>query len=303
MRKRTVKFLAGAVTLGLLFHMNPLLANAQEEKRIQTEPQEVPMDAEMLFKDGTNLSEEQFFPSENSFVSETSPQNTVQPVSETPGQEMPEKEQAGTIVITRGKMDKEVVSDSDFNMEIFLENTWKSRYINNGKLWVDLPEDFSMDPSHEKEKIDIPVIDPGETKKVIVKLHAGNLKGNTRTVKIPVNITYTFGAETGEVQKQQETILIPVSPLKTDTNSINPPISSGDEKPGKPEEIPADPGIYSNTDTSSDGMVTTAVSEKKKTDPMTPRIIVNQYQYGENIEDGKEFTVNLTFFNTNDTIL
>lgn len=302
MRKRTVKFLAGAVTLGLLFHMNPLLANAQEEKRIQTEPQEVPMDAEMLFKDGTNLSEEQFFPSENSFVSEKSPQNTVQPVSETPGQEMPGKEQAGTIVITRGKMDKEVVSDSDFNMEIFLENTWKSRYINNGKLWVDLPEDFSMDPSHEKEKIDIPVIDPGETKKVIVKLHAGNLKGNTRTVKIPVNITYTFGAETGEVQKQQETILIPVSPLKTDTNSINPPISSGDEKPGKPEEIPADPGIYSNIDTSSDGMVTTAVSEKKKTDPMTPRIIVNQYQYGENIEDGKEFTVNLTFFNTNDTI-
>ena len=72
---------------------------------------------------------------------------------------------------------------------------------------------------------------------------------------------------------------------------MNPPVSPGDNKPEKPEnenekpeEVPLDPGGYNSA---GDGMVTASVPEKKKTDPMTPRIIVNQYQYGKILKMGK----------------
>lgn len=42
--------------------------------------------------------------------------------------------------------------------------------------------------------------------------------------------------------------------------------------------------------------------EKKKVDPMVPRIIVTQCDYDKNALAGKEFTANITIFNTNDKL-
>lgn len=303
MKKITIKFWTGAAALGLLCQAAPFTVRAQEGK-IWEETRETALDVETLFNDSTAPSADLSF-NENEFISEPSP-NAPQSSPEMTGQENPKEEEKGNLIITRGKMDKAVISNSDFEMEIFLESTWQSRQINNGKLWVELPAEFSMDPSHEKETIDIPAIGPGETKKVIVKLHAGNIEGNRKTIKIPVNVSYIPEGENGETIQQQENILIPAAAHNIDGDSMNPPVSPGDNKPEKPEnenekpeEVPLDPGGYNSA---GDGMVTASVPEKKKTDPMTPRIIVNQYQYGENIEDGKEFTVTLTFCNTNDAV-
>ena len=152
MKKITIKFWTGAAALGLLCQAAPFTVRAQEGK-IWEETRETALDVETLFNDSAAPSADLSF-NENEFISEPSP-NAPQSSPEMTGQENPKEEEKGNLIITRGKMDKAVVSNSDFEMEIFLESTWQSRQINNGKLWVELPAEFSMDPSHEKETIEI----------------------------------------------------------------------------------------------------------------------------------------------------
>src|SRR5699024_4263475 len=61
-------------------------------------------------------------------------------------------------------------------------------------------------------------------------------------------------------------------------------------------------GAYGDAGGYGGGADTVSSEEKKKSDPMVPRMIVSQYDYDEDAEAGKTFETNITLCNTSEKL-
>ena len=221
------------------------------------------------------------------------PQIPDQP--ESPG--MPEKPQQGgpevrpgALYISREKLKKGIRSDSDFTITILLKNTWETGKIQNGKLNLELPEGLYLHSSYEKETLDFSDIQPGSLQKLRVKLRAGQLKEDGRTLRLKVKTLFRHEPEEKETE-QQEVLLLPVNAGGGKSVFVDNTASYA-----------AGDGAYGDAGGYGGGADTVSSEEKKKSDPMVPRMIVSQYDYDEDAEAGKTFETNITLCNTSEKL-
>lgn len=211
--------------------------------------------------------------------------------------EMPEEPQPGTaeiqpgaLYISREKLKKGIRSDTDFTITILLKNTWETGKIQNGRLNLELPEGIYLHSSYEKETLDFPDIQPGSLQKLRVKLRAGQLKEDGRTLRLKVKTLFRHEPEEKETE-QQEVLLLPLhagggkSVFVDNTASY----AAGD-------------GSYGDAGGYGGGADSASSEEKKKSDPMVPRMIVSQYDYDEDAVAGKTFGTNITICNTSEKL-
>lgn len=212
-----------------------------------------------------------------------SPQKNPEEKPETPAQE-DEKTQSGTLYITREKLEKGIRANKDFRITVLLKNTWTSGNIRGGRMNLELPQELSLHSSYKKETFDLPAIQPGATEKINVRLRAGEIKEDGRTLRLKVKTVFQHEPE-GKETEQQEVLLIPVNASDSKAVFVDNTASYGS----------VGGEIYA-------GGAESAAEEKKKTDPMIPRIIVSQYDYDKDAVAGKTFQANITICNTNEKL-
>ena len=212
-----------------------------------------------------------------------SPQKNPEEGQEKPVQEE-EKSQSGTLYITREKLEKGIRANKDFRITVLLKNTWTSGNIRGGRMNLELPEGICLHSSYKKETFDLPTIQPGATEKITVRLRAGEIKEDGRTLRLKVRTVFQHEPE-GKETERQEVLLIPVNALDSKAVFVDNTASYG----------PVGGEIYA-------GGTESAAEEKKKTDPMIPRIIVSQYDYDKDAVAGKTFQANITICNTNEKL-
>lgn len=212
-----------------------------------------------------------------------SPQKNPEEKPETPAQE-DEKTQSGTLYITREKLEKGIRANKDFRITLLLKNTWTSGNIRGGRMNLELPEGICLHSSYKKETFDLPTIQPGATEKITVRLRAGEIKEDGRTLRLKVRTVFQHESD-GKETERQEVLLIPVNASDSKAVFVDNTASYG----------PVGGEIYA-------GGTESAAEEKKKTDPMIPRIIVSQYDYDKDAVAGKPFQANITICNTNEKL-
>lgn len=194
--------------------------------------------------------------------------------------------QSGALYISREKLKKGIMANSDFSITILLKNTWKTGKIQNGKLNLELPEGLYLHPSYEKETFDFPDIQAGAQRKLRIKIRSGEMKEDGRTLRLKVKTLFHHEPEEKE-SGQQEILLLPVNAAGGKSGFVDntASYSGGDGEYG---------GSYGGADSSPE--------EKKKADPMVPRVIVSQYDYDKNAVSGKTFSTNITICNTSEKL-
>lgn len=221
---------------------------------------------------------------ESQFSQQTVPEfQSPQKNPEKPVQE-DEKTQSGTLYITREKLEKGIRANKDFRITVLLKNTWTSGNIRGGRMNLELPEGICLHSSYKKETFDLPTIQPGETEKITVRLRAGEIKEDGRTLRLKVRTVFQHEPE-GKETERQEVLLIPVNASDSKAVFVDNTASYG----------PVGGEVYA-------GGTESAAEEKKKTDPMIPRIIVSQYDYDKDAVAGKPFQANITICNTNEKL-
>lgn len=209
------------------------------------------------------------------------PEQTVTPApTETPVPFNPASK--GSVIISRKKMKKGIKENSDFYVEIILQNTWSDKKLKDVKLTPDTASGISLDASYMKETLDISDIEPDSVQKIKVKFHADKIDTNQSVLKLPVSVAFCV-ADSSEKTEVRETLLIPVDSAQDDKEFVD---NTADYSSGGADAVG-----------SSD-----AGDAQKKADPMMPRIIVTQYDYDKSATVGQEFTANITVQNTNDKL-
>lgn len=212
-----------------------------------------------------------------------SPQKNPEKRPEKPAQE-DEKTQSGTLYITREKLEKGIRANKDFRITVLLKNTWTSGNIRGGRMNLELPEGICLHSSYKKETFDLPTIQPGATEKITVRLRAGEIKEDGRTLRLKVRTVFQHEPE-GKETERQEVLLIPVNTSESKAIFVDNTASYG-----------ASGGEAYIGGAESSG------EEKKNADPMVPRVIVSQYDYDEDASAGKTFQTNINICNTNEKL-
>lgn len=213
-------------------------------------------------------------------IVEPKPGPTVTP--EKPQSEFPGM-QEGTLSVSREKLQKGIKANSDFRMTVLLKNTWTAGNIRRGKMNLELPEGVYLHPDYKKETFGIPEIRPGSVQKVTVRLHAGDIKEDGRTLRVRVRTSFCHQPDE-TVQEQQEVLLLPVHTADSKAVFVDNTAS------------------YSSAGDSYGGGSEASSEEKKKMDPMVPRIIVSQFDYDRDATAGKTFGTNITICNTSEKL-
>ncbi|MDO4273085.1 MAG: hypothetical protein Q4D16_05395 [Eubacteriales bacterium] len=188
------------------------------------------------------------------------------------------------IIISRDEMKKAIKAGEEFPVVVFVKNTYKKTKLENIKLQFGLPQGISMNADQKTDTFDVKDIEPGQERKVKVKLISGSLQNGIPTLTMTVKMTYRYEEE-GQVKSGQleKNILLPVSGDKGNPE---------DQPEGNEEAGGTYGGGYSGGSDGGEG-------SKKQIDPMTPNIIISQYDYGKDVKAGEEFTLKLVFLNTN----
>lgn len=206
------------------------------------------------------------------------PDITVTPVLRPEEPEKPE----GSLSITREKLEKGIRANSDFRITVLLKNTWTDGDIQRGKMNLELPGELYLHPDYKKETFDIPDLRPGMTRKVTVRLRAGAVKEDGRTLRMKVRVSFRHQLD-GALQEQQEVLLLPVH--TDDSKGVFVDNTASYSAGGE---------FYGGGDASA--------GEKKKADPMVPRIIVSQFGYDKDAFAGKDFKTSITVCNTSEKL-
>lgn len=186
------------------------------------------------------------------------------------------------IIISREEMKNAIKTGEEFPVVISVKNTYENTKLGDIKLQFQLPQGLSMNAEQKTDTFEVKDIQPGQERKAKVKLISGNLPEGIPTLTMTVKMTYRYEEE-GQIKsgKLEKNILLPIS---------------GDQ--GKTDENPGGDGGagggYGDGGGSDGG-----ASGKKQIDPMTPNIIISQYDYGKDVKAGQEFTLKLVFRNTN----
>ena len=233
------------------------------------------------------------------------PENSGQ--SDNPGQ--PDKDQQGqepaAVSISREEMSKGLESGQEFQVSLILKNTSPNTDLKNVKLQIETPEGLAMAAEQKTGTIKVGSLAADETKKVAVKLSAGKLSGDVPTLVMKAEVSYEYQAE-GQTRtgSDREDILLPVAAdngknfvdNSGETNSAEASNSGGDSQDNSGG---GDSGYEGGDAGTGDGAGGGASeSGKKKLDPMTPNIIVSQYEYDRNITAGQEFELKMVLYNT-----
>ena len=233
------------------------------------------------------------------------PENSGQ--SDNPGQ--PDKDQQGqeptAVSISREEMSKGLESGQEFQVSLILKNTSPNTDLKNVKLQIETPEGLAMAAEQKTGTIKVGSLAADETKNVAVKLSAGKLSGDVPTLVMKAEVSYEYQAE-GQTRtgSDREDILLPVAAdngknfvdNSGETNSAEASNSGGDSQDNSGG---GDSGYEGGDAGTGDGAGGGASeSGKKKLDPMTPNIIVSQYEYDRNITAGQEFELKMVLYNT-----
>lgn len=224
---------------------------------------------------------------ETSDAEKENPKITDRPLkpSEEPEKPQPEEPgaQTGALYISREKLEKGIRANSDFAVTILLNNTWKEGRIKNGKIYLELPDGLYLHPSYKRETLEFPDIRAGAAGRLRVKLRAGELKEDGRTLRVKVRASFCHEPDKAETE-QQEVLLLPVNNAEGKGVFVDNTAS-----------YPAGGDAYA-------GGAGDSGEEKKKADPMVPRVIVSQFDYDKDAAAGKNFKVSIILCNTSEKL-
>lgn len=180
-------------------------------------------------------------------------------------------------------MKNPIKAGQEFPVIILLKNTYQNTAVTNVKLQLELPQGLSMNAEQITDTLDVKDIQPGQERKVKVKLIAGKLDGDIPTLIIKAKVSYDFTAgDQVKLGGSEKNILLPVS---------------GDQGQ-QPQENPGEgegPAYGGGGDYGGSG---SGGSEKKHIDPMTPNIIISSYEYDKDLKAGQAFILKLVLLNT-----